>query len=91
MAKKFATNGNDSIYGTTGTDFIYGYDGQDFIFSGGGSGEYVDAGAGADYLNFRASVNSTALMGSGNDFVETVLGGNTIDGGASQDKVAYNL
>jgi len=91
MATKHGTNGSDSIYGTTGTDFIYGYDGQDYIFSGGGSGEYIDAGAGADYLNFNGSVNSTALMGSGNDFVEAVLGGNTINGGDGQDKVAYNL
>ncbi len=90
MAVIYGTTVSDFLVGTANADVIFGDAGNDTIFAAGGSGDYIDAGAGNDWVSLLNSVMSTARMGSGNDFVETVLGGNTIDGGTGQDRVSYN-
>ena len=73
-----ALGGNDEIYGQAGHDNIEAGDGDDWI-DGGDGNDLLEGGEGTDSL----------LGGAGEDFLIFSLGGDTYDGGADYDALAF--
>ena len=80
--------GNDSISGDAGNNTLLGGDGNDSLnqgFGGGGFGT-IDGGAGDDIINGgAASAGIDTLRWAGNDTLNGIDAGDSVDGGPGND------